>query len=79
MEILYLLIPLSVVFVFMIGVVFWWSLKSGQFEDLEGPAYRILRDNDDGVIATDAEPPALPPLGPESRPEAKLPTIDADQ
>lgn len=48
MEILYLLIPLSVVFVFMIGVVFWWSLKSGQFEDLEGPAYRILRD-DDGV------------------------------
>lgn len=61
MEILYLLIPLSVVFVFMIGVVFWWSLKSGQFEDLEGPAYRILRD-DDGVAADDdsAGKPASP-------------------
>lgn len=61
MEILYLLIPLSVVFVFMIGVVFWWSLKSGQFEDLEGPAYRILRD-DDGV-AEDSDSPGkqLPP------------------
>ncbi|MBI5921616.1 MAG: cbb3-type cytochrome oxidase assembly protein CcoS [Betaproteobacteria bacterium] len=46
MEILYLLIPLSVVLVFMIAVVFWWSLKSGQFEDLEGPAYRILMDDD---------------------------------
>lgn len=47
MEILYLLVPLSVVFVFLIGVVFWWSLKSGQFEDLEGPGYRVLRDDDD--------------------------------
>ena len=46
MEILYLLIPLSVVLVFLIAVVFWWSLKSGQFEDMEGPAYRILMDDD---------------------------------
>ena len=27
MDILYLLVPLSVVLVFLIGVVFWWSLK----------------------------------------------------
>lgn len=46
MESLYLLIPLSIVLVFVIGVVFWWSLRSGQFEDLEGPAYRILMDDD---------------------------------
>jgi len=46
MDILYLLIPLSVVLVFLIGVVFWWSVKSGQFDDLEGPAYRILMDDD---------------------------------
>lgn len=46
MEILYLLIPLSVGLVFLIAVVFWWSLKSGQFEDMEGPAYRILMDDD---------------------------------
>jgi len=46
MEILYLLIPLSVVLVFLIAGAFWWSLKSGQFEDLEGPAYRILMDDD---------------------------------
>jgi cbb3-type cytochrome oxidase maturation protein len=46
MESLYLLIPLSIVLVFLIGLIFWWSLKSGQFEDLEGPAYRILMDDD---------------------------------
>ena len=46
MEILYLLIPLSVVLVFLIAAMFWWSLKSGQYEDMEGPAYRILMDDD---------------------------------
>jgi len=45
-DILYLLIPLSVVLVFLIGVVFWWSLRSGQFDDLEGPAHRVLDDDD---------------------------------
>lgn len=46
METLYLLIPVSVVLVFAIGVAFWWSVRSGQFDDLEGPAYRILMDDD---------------------------------
>jgi cbb3-type cytochrome oxidase maturation protein len=46
MDILYLLIPLSVVLVLLIGAVFWWSVKSGQFDDLEGPAYRILNEDD---------------------------------
>ncbi|MBV2235209.1 MAG: cbb3-type cytochrome oxidase assembly protein CcoS [Sterolibacterium sp.] len=46
MEILYLLIPISVVLVFLIGIAFWWSLKTGQFDDLEGPGYRILMDDD---------------------------------
>ena len=46
MDILYLLIPLSLVLVFLIGAVFWWSLGNGQFDDLEGPAHRILQDDD---------------------------------
>ena len=48
MEILYLLIPLSVLVVLAVGAVFWWALHSGQFEDLEGPAHRILTDDDRG-------------------------------
>ena len=46
MESLYLLIPVSVVIVFLIGLVFWWSLRTGQFDDMEGPAYRVLMDDD---------------------------------
>ncbi len=58
MDILYLLVPLSLVLVFLIGGVFWWSLTSGMFDDLEGPAWRILQDDD--VPAADA---ANPPPG----------------
>ncbi len=46
MDILYLLVPLSLVLVFVIGAVFWFALRSGQFDDLEGPALRILADDD---------------------------------
>ncbi len=46
MEILYLLVPLSVLLVLAVGVLFWWSLGSGQFDDLDGPAQRILDDDD---------------------------------
>ena len=47
MEILYLLIPLGIV---VLGVAIWgflWAVRSGQFDDLEGPAHRILMDDDD--------------------------------
>jgi len=47
MESLYLLIPISVLLVFVIGVLFWWSLRSGQYDDLEGPAFRLLMDDRD--------------------------------
>ncbi|MEZ5616091.1 MAG: cbb3-type cytochrome oxidase assembly protein CcoS [Rhodocyclaceae bacterium] len=46
MEILYLLIPLSVVLVFLIGAIFWWSVRNGQFDDLEGPGFRVIMDDD---------------------------------
>jgi cbb3-type cytochrome oxidase maturation protein len=46
MDIVYLLIPVSLVLVFLIGAVFWWAVRRGQFDDLEGPAHRILMDDD---------------------------------
>lgn len=49
MESLYLLIPVSVVLVFVIAGLFWWSVRSGQFDDLEGPAHRILMDDEKTV------------------------------
>ena len=62
MEVVYLLVPVSVVLVFGIAVAFWWSVKSGQFDDLDGAAWRILDDEDIG------EPSELPrPRGDERR------------
>ena len=46
MESIYLLIPISVVLVFGIAIAFWWSVRSGQFDDLEGPGFRVLMDDD---------------------------------
>ena len=46
MESLYLLIPFSIILVFAIAVIFWWSVRSGQFDDLEGPGYRVVSDDD---------------------------------
>ena len=43
---LYLLIPLSVALVFVIGWVFWRALEGGQFDDLERPAHDVLMDDD---------------------------------
>jgi cbb3-type cytochrome oxidase maturation protein len=47
MEIIYLLIPLSIILVGLIIAGFFWAVNSGQFDDLEGPAYRILQDQDE--------------------------------
>ena len=55
MDILYLLIPLSVVLVFFIAWFFWWSLRNNQYDDLEGPGYRILMDDDRTRIKGDSQ------------------------
>ena len=50
---LMVLIPVSVFVVALILGVLWWAARSGQFDDLEGPAHAILMDDDN--------PPATPP------------------
>ncbi|MDE2600284.1 MAG: cbb3-type cytochrome oxidase assembly protein CcoS [Rhodocyclaceae bacterium] len=67
MDILYLLVPLSVVLVFLIGVVFWWSLRNGQFEDLEGEGFRILMDDDKAASRPCAEEGSANPFDPDQR------------
>ena len=50
MEIIYLLIPLALVLVVVIVWFFMWAVRSEQFDDLEGPAHRILMDDDEPMI-----------------------------
>jgi cbb3-type cytochrome oxidase maturation protein len=44
-DILYLLIPLSVVLVFFILAGLWWAIHRGQFDDIEAEGERILKDS----------------------------------
>ena len=45
MDILYLLIPLSVLLVLCILAGLWWAIHKGQFDSLEQEGERILRDD----------------------------------
>ena len=46
MDILYLLIPLSVVIVMVIGAVFWWAIASGQFDELDREGDKVVDDRE---------------------------------
>ena len=48
MDVLYLLIPLSVLIVLGVGAIFWWAVEGGQFEDFDGPAHSVFDDEGPG-------------------------------
>jgi cbb3-type cytochrome oxidase maturation protein len=45
-ESLYLLIPLSVILVLLIGGILVWAVMSGQFEELDDAGQRVLDEDD---------------------------------
>jgi cbb3-type cytochrome oxidase maturation protein len=55
MDILFLLVPMSVLIVFALLAVFRWALGAGQFEDLEREGARILED-DASILDADQPP-----------------------
>ena len=55
MNVLLFLVPISLLLVGLALAVFAWAVRSGQFDDLEAPAHRILFDEDD-----DRGPPRAP-------------------
>lgn len=46
MDVIYGLIPTMIVIGLALIVILFWAIKSGQFDDLEGDAHRILMDED---------------------------------
>ena len=61
MEILYLLIPLSIILITVALAIFRWAVRNGQYDDLEGPAHSILYDDDEDMIP-----------GPDDKPVRKI-------
>lgn len=46
MEILHLMVPIAIILVVIAIVIFFWAVRSGQFDDLERQGYNILLDDD---------------------------------
>ena len=55
MDIIFLLIPIAIIFVGCAIWAFFYSVNSGQFEDLESPAHSILFEDDDHLIPQDTQ------------------------
>ncbi|MCC5859475.1 MAG: cbb3-type cytochrome oxidase assembly protein CcoS [Ectothiorhodospiraceae bacterium] len=47
MNIIFISIPISLVLVAIGVAAFFWAVRSGQFDDLDSPAYSILMDDED--------------------------------
>lgn len=62
MNILYLLIPIGLIFLAGAIWLLLWAIRSGQYDDLEGPAFRVLMDDDD---------PRIPRYKPEQNSQKK--------
>ena len=45
MSVLFLLVPLALIFSVFAVVLFIWAVRSGQYDDLETPAVRILLED----------------------------------
>jgi len=46
LDIIYWLIPLTIIILVVAVMIFFWAVKDGQFNDLDSPAVNILLDDD---------------------------------
>ena len=71
MDVIYGLIP-GMIFLGLVMVgVFVWSVKRGQYDDLEGDANRILMDDDDPLLPEEMKREEA--TGDDKREEQKVP------
>ncbi|HUX82374.1 MAG TPA: cbb3-type cytochrome oxidase assembly protein CcoS [Halothiobacillus sp.] len=69
MGVLYLFVPLSMI---IAGILVWaafWAIRNNQYEDLDGPAHRILLDDDDPKIPSN--PTGDRPVSPQAKEPSK--------
>jgi cbb3-type cytochrome oxidase maturation protein len=72
-SVIYILLPLALLLAGVALLVFIWAARSGQFDDLETPAMRILHEDEEVSMAAGGDLPALPPgTGPSGEPASPL-------
>jgi cbb3-type cytochrome oxidase maturation protein len=50
MDVLIYLLPLALILGFIGLMVFMWTLRSGQYDDMDGAAWRAILDDDQDLI-----------------------------
>lgn len=60
MKIVMILVPLMLILVAVGIALFAWAVRNGQYDDLDGPAHRILYDDDEDRIPEEARQPTDP-------------------
>lgn len=68
MNIIFVLIPIAILFVVIAGAVFFWAIRSEQFEDLDRQGYNILFDEEQRPL-----PPSEQQAEQENRPHDQQP------
>ncbi|MEY8205182.1 MAG: cbb3-type cytochrome oxidase assembly protein CcoS [Bermanella sp.] len=71
MEIIFITIPVTILFIATGVAIFFWATKGGQFDDLDSPAHRILFDDD--------QAPSEPAPGATTTPSQINPQQDQQQ
>ncbi len=46
MEIIFVLLPISLLLAVVAYIAYWWNVKNGQYDDLETPAMRMLFEDE---------------------------------
>ena len=61
MNVIYIVLPLSLVVAAGFLAAFIFAARRGEFEDLDTPAHRMLEDDEDPAAGdSDAPPPRIP-------------------
>ena len=77
MQIVMILVPLMLILVALGVLMFSWAVKNGQYDDMDGPAHRILYDDDKDMIPKEARRTEPKPDG--EKDEADQTDTDTDK
>lgn len=50
MDVIYSLLPAMILLALVSVIIFFWAARTGQYDDMEGPANRIIDDDDDPML-----------------------------
>ncbi len=69
MQIVMILVPLMLILVALGVLLSSWAVKNGQYDDMDGPAHRILYDDDKDMIPKEARRTESKPDGQKDQSE----------